>query len=290
MAVVELLQSIGERPFVLSRGYGGRLKGPVRVDGTSHSAADVGDEPLLLAEVAPVIVSRDRVAGARAARDLGATVIVMDDGFQNPALRKDLSLIVVDGHRGIGNGAVFPAGPLRAPLAPQIERTGALLIIGGGVAAEPLAQAVTERRRPVLRARLQADEASLTQLRGRRVFAFAGIGDPERFFGTLRAHGIDVAATESFPDHHVYRDDEIDTLHAAAARAGLTLVTTTKDRARICGIARGPNSASQAAIATFAVKLAFENDAALRDLLVETLVAARQSDDARHPAGRVSPA
>ncbi|MBV5269616.1 MAG: tetraacyldisaccharide 4'-kinase, partial [Afipia sp.] len=145
LALVKILRSMGEQPFVVSRGYGGTVEGPVRVDQTSHSAADVGDEPLMMAASVPVIVSRDRVAGAALARAQGASVVLLDDGFQNPALAKDASLIVIDASRGVGNGCVFPAGPLRAPLAPQVARTDALIMIGDGQAADGIAVAVTER-------------------------------------------------------------------------------------------------------------------------------------------------
>jgi tetraacyldisaccharide 4'-kinase len=128
IALLKLLRAAGETPVVLSRGYGGQLAGPMRVDLKKHVAADVGDEPLLLAQVAPVIVSADRVAGADAARSASASVIVMDDGFQNPSLQKDVSLIVIDAGRAIGNTHVFPAGPLRAPLAAQLTRTDVLLV------------------------------------------------------------------------------------------------------------------------------------------------------------------
>ena len=136
LALVKLLRDLGETPVVLSRGYGGRLRGPVMVEPGRHLAADVGDEPLMLAQTVPVAVARERLDGLALAKSQGATVIVMDDGFQNPAIAKDASLIVIDAHRGLGNACVFPAGPLRAPLPPQIERTDALIVVGEGSAAD----------------------------------------------------------------------------------------------------------------------------------------------------------
>ena len=181
-----------------------RSPGPVRVDPAQHRAADVGDEPLLLARFAPTIVARDRVAGADAARAAGAGVIVMDDGFQNPALRKDRSILVVDGRRGIGNGRVFPAGPLRAPL----EASFAAPTRCSSSARAPRAR----RSRPWRSAACRCSTAGSSRMRrrsqrlkGRPVLAFAGIGDPEKFFATLRDAGIEVGAAVAFPDHHRYR-------------------------------------------------------------------------------------
>src|SRR5438876_36970 len=151
LALAKLLRGLGENPVVLSRGYGGKLRGPVRVDPARHSAADVGDEPLMLAATLVVVVAKDRVAGVVLAKSQGASVILMDDGFQNPAVAKDASLIVIDGGRGLGNGKVFPAGPLRASLAPQLDRTDALIVIGDGSAADKTAAAVSARGKPVLR-------------------------------------------------------------------------------------------------------------------------------------------
>ena len=273
IALVEILTGAGERPFVLSRGYGGANAGPLLVDASRHTASDVGDEPLLLAAVAPVVVSRDRAAGARLASQRGATVVVMDDGFQNPSLNKHLALIVIDGTRGIGNGAVFPAGPLRAPLPIQVDRTAVLVIVGDGSAADRIAEAVASRGGLVLRARFEADKASVNALRGRPVLAFAGIGDPERFFGTLRTNGIVVAATRSFPDHHRYRDNELAALATDAQRDGLTLVTTTKDLVRLR--AAGGNRTIDT-VADFRVRLVVDDEAALRERLLRALKAARQ--------------
>ncbi|MDB5504451.1 MAG: lipid-A-disaccharide kinase [Tardiphaga sp.] len=269
LALVALLRELGETPVVLSRGYGGKLRGPVKVDAIKHAAADVGDEPLMMARQVTVVISHDRVAGAALARSTGASVIVMDDGFQNPAVMKDTSIIVIDGDRGLGNGRVLPAGPLRAPLDLQMARTDALVIVGDGAAAAGVATMLAANSVPVLTARLLPDEASVAALRGLRVLAFAGIGDPGRFFRTLRSAGIDVAIEKAFPDHHAYTSGDIDALAARAQREGLTLVTTEKDLVKL----RGMPAAT--AIVPFAVTLAFEDRAALRAFVTERLNLAR---------------
>jgi len=274
LALARLLRELGETPVVLSRGYGGRLHGPVKVDPERHAAADVGDEPLMLANTLPVAVARDRVDGVALARSQGATVILMDDGFQNPAIAKDASLIVVDGDRGLGNACVFPAGPLRAPLLPQLDRTDALIVIGDGTAAVKVAAAVAARGGPVLSAHLQADAASVASLRGKRVLAFAGIGDPARFFNTLRRCGIEVARERNFPDHHPFSKQEIDGLIADAGRDGLTLVTTEKDLARLRSAGGLPVFARD--IVPFKVTLAFDDPAQLRKFITERLFKARE--------------
>lgn len=274
LALAKLLRELGEKPVVLSRGYGGRLRGPVMVDRNRHSAVDVGDEPLMMARAIQVAVSRDRIGGLALAKSQGATVILMDDGFQNPAILKDASLIVIDSDRGLGNGKVFPAGPLRAPLGPQMARTDALVVIGDGHAADGLAAEIAAQDKPVLRARLKPDAASVAGLFGRRVLAFAGIGDPERFFRTLRANNIDVVEARSFADHHFFSKDEIEDLLADAGREGLTLVTTEKDLARLHGSEQLPDGAD--AIVPFAVVLEFDDPARLRRFVTERLLKARE--------------
>lgn len=271
LALTGLLRELGETPVVLSRGYGGRLKGPVMVDRERHDAADVGDEPLMMVRDVPVAVARDRLEGVALAKSQGATVILMDDGFQNPRLLKDTSLIVIDSERGLGNKRVFPAGPLRAPLKGQLARTDALVVIGDGHAAYGVAAELAKRNKPELRARLKPDAASLAQLIGKRVFAFAGIGDPERFFRTLRASGIDVARTRPFADHHMFSRDEIAALVADAQREQLTLVTTEKDLARLRGRDDVPDG-----IVPFAVRLEFDDPAKLRQLISDHLYKARE--------------
>ena len=272
LALVDMLRELGEQPCVLSRGYGGSMRGPLRVDAERHIAAEVGDEPLMMAAHAPVVVARDRIAGAGLIREQSASVIVMDDGFQNPALRKNMSLIVIDARRGLGNGRVFPAGPLRAPLSPQLARTDALLVIGEGAAADSVTKIIAARGVPVWRAHLAPDPDTVAALRGRRVLAFAGIGDPGRFFNTLRANGIEVVAERRFADHHRFTLADIDGLIAEAGRAGLMLVTTEKDLVRL----RGGELASRAkAIVPFPVTLQFDDASAVRAILVERLRAAR---------------
>ena len=235
IAIARLLAAAGERPALLTRGYGGRLAGPVTVDPDKHGASEVGDEPLLLARAAPTIVARDRVAGAALARAAGASVIIMDDGFQNPALEKDFSILVVDGRRGIGNACVIPAGPLRAPLEAQLDRAQALLIVGEVTGAAPLVIAARSRALLLFRATLQPDPTAVADLVGRRVLAFAGIGDPEKFFATLGAAGIEAPVRRAFPDHHRPRAREAAALLGEAARGQLLPLTTEKDLARMQG-------------------------------------------------------
>lgn len=234
IAIARLLIAAGEKPMFLARGYGGSLTGPVAVTET-HGAAEVGDEPLLLARVAPAIVARDRVAGARHAREAGASIIVMDDGFQNSSLAKDLSILVIDGTRGIGNARVVPAGPLRAPLDPQLDRAHAILIVGDVTGAAPLVIAARARRLPLFHATLEPDQTAVAALAGTKVLAFAGIGDPAKFFATVAAAGIEARIHRGFGDHHRYRADEAAALLAEAARNGLAPLTTEKDLARMQG-------------------------------------------------------
>ncbi len=271
LALVGLLRDASEAPIVLSRGYGGKLRGPVRVDPGRHAADDVGDEPLMMAQSVPVVVARDRVAGVALARSQGASVIVMDDGFQNPAIAKDASLIVIDGDRGVGNGCVFPAGPLRAPLPPQLTRTDALIIVGDGAAADAVSAVIAAKGGLVLRAHLMPGEASVAALRDKRVLAFAGIGDPQRFFRTLRGSGVEVVREKTFADHHPFSENEIEALAVAAKRDGLTLVTTEKDMARL----QLDGRRLQTGIVPFAVTLRFDDEAKLLKFVTDRLFQAR---------------
>lgn len=270
--LIGLLREMGEKPVVLSRGYGGRMHGPVLVT-DKHTARDVGDEPVMLSRIVPVVVSRDRVAGAERARAIGASVIVMDDGFQNPSLRKDLSIVVIGGRRGVGNGAVFPAGPLRAPLDLQTSRTDVLIVVGPGPGADGVIEMVKRRGVPVLRAQTRPHESSLAVLRGRRVLAFAGIGDPERFFDTLRAGGVDVVRTHPFPDHHAYTLEEIQSVLGQTAQEQLLAVTTEKDIVRL----RDVVSHVERNIHAFAVTLEIDEADRLRAMISGALKSFRAS-------------
>ena len=233
IAVARLLLDSGERVAFLSRGYGGRAgRGPLKVDPARHDARAVGDEPLLLARVAPCFVGADRVASARAAVAAGASVLVLDDGLQNSSLAKDFALAAVDGEAGFGNGLCFPAGPLRAPPALQWPFVSAAVAIGGAAGVEAALRGLAPSK-PILGARLAPDASVAAALVGRPVLAFAGLARPAKFFATLEALGARVAARRAFPDHHVYGESEIEALIAEAEARGFAAVTTEKDHVRL---------------------------------------------------------
>ena len=222
IAVADAIVARGKNPFFLTRGFGGRLAGPVVV-GRHHTAADVGDAPLLLARKAATVVARDRHQGALLAVERGADVIVMDDGHQNFTLHKDLSLIVVDGEHGFGNGHILPAGPLREPVEQGLRRADVVIVAGDGTPVLPAFNG------PVLRARVAPPATA--EWRGRRVIAFAGIGRPEKLFRSLAGLGAELVATVAFADHHPYTKEELTDLKNRAN--GAQLVTTEKDYVRL---------------------------------------------------------
>jgi tetraacyldisaccharide 4'-kinase len=269
LLVGRLLLAAHQRVFFLSRGYGGRFRGPVRIDPAVHSAAAVGDEPLLLARLAPTIVARDRLAGAETARREGASVIVMDDGFQNPTLAKDLSILLVDGRRGIGNGRVIPAGPLRAPLGTQMARADAVVLVDPPHHTAAIEERARRHHVAIYHARLEPDRDTLAALRGRKVLAFAGIGDPRKFFATLGDAGIAVAEAISFADHHRYRAADARALLARADAANLMLLTTEKDLVRLSGKRR--LAALHARANALPVRLVIEEADAFRDMILKAL-------------------
>ena len=275
LALAGLLREAGERPAFLSRGHGGRLEGPLAVEPGRHDADAVGDEPLLLARAGPTVVARDRPAGAALAQDLGATVVVMDDGFQNPSLEKDVSIVVIDGATGLGNGRVMPAGPLRAPMAAQWPRADALIVVGEGAAGAEAAREAEARGLPVLAARLVPEAAAAAALASRQVLAFAGIGHPQKFFRTLEACGARVARRRAFPDHHRFGAGEVSALVAEARRDGLLPVTTEKDRVRLEGL--GLPAEILAAVRVLPVALALAEPDVARRLLGAALARARDT-------------
>ncbi len=218
----------------LSRGHGGTIRGPHRVDPARDPARMVGDEPLLLAGLAPTWIGADRAETARAAIAAGADVLVMDDGLQNSTLVKTTTLLVIDGARGFGNGRVLPAGPLREPVAEAAARATAAVLIGADAAG---ALARLPPSLPILRAHLVADAAARA-LAGVRVLAFAGIAHPEKFYATLAQAGAVIVARRGFPDHHRFRARELAALEAEAARLGARPVTTPKDAVRLPPVLR----------------------------------------------------
>lgn len=231
IALVDRLSARGVAAHVVSRGHGGRLLGPVRVEEARHSAAEAGDEPLLLSAFAPVWVAKDRAAGVRAAEAAGARAILLDDGFQNPAVHKALSLVVADAAQGFGNGRCLPAGPLREPVAAGLARADILLTIGNAVA-----QTDFTRRWRVEVPRLQGQLAPLAtgmDWRGLRALAFAGIGQPEKFFATLAAEGALIARAVALDDHQPLSEALLSRLAQEAAGLGAQLVTTEKDAMRL---------------------------------------------------------
>jgi tetraacyldisaccharide 4'-kinase len=231
LALAANLTRWGERPFVITRGYGGTVIGPVRVDLARYQAPQVGDEALLLARHVPTIVARDRAEGARLAEAEGASIILLDDALHNPSLQRNLTIAVVDGGFGFGNGLCLPAGPLRAPLAPSLNFVDLVMIIGAD--EQGAAQALGDL--PIVSSMIVPDEAVLPAIAGQRIVAFAGIARPEKFFTTLREAGGKLVGQRAFGDHHPFREADAAALLAEAARLDARLVTTEKDHVRLSG-------------------------------------------------------
>jgi len=272
IAVADRLARRGETPFVLMRGYGGRLAGPVEVDPAGHAAADVGDEPMLMARHVRTVIARERLAGARLAHGLGASVIVMDDGLQNPALAKRLRLAVVDGASGVGNALCLPAGPLRAPLVDQLGEVDAVIVIGEGEAGQRMAAAARAQGRPVIGARLEPLGSAAQRLKGREVLALSGIGRPEKFATTLREIGATIVAERAFGDHHRYTDGDVAEVIAEAKARGALIATTEKDWTKLAAL--WPNAEAERLV-VLPVRLVFTEQAPIENLLAGAATRAR---------------
>jgi tetraacyldisaccharide 4'-kinase len=249
------LTAMGRRPGILSRGYGGRLDGPLQVDPAMHTARDVGDEPLLLAKDTPCWIAADRAAGAHAMILAGIDIILMDDGLQNPALAQTLKLIVVDGATGFGNGRTIPAGPLREPVETGIARADALIVMGED--RHSLVQTFSNRL-SILQASIHTKDSDW--LSTAKVVAFAGIGRPDKFRASLVAAGADIAAFRPFADHHPFTQTELTALAVQAQSLGAQLITTGKDWVRL-------NSEWQSKIKSVEIDVRWQDEAILTTLL-----------------------
>lgn len=258
-AIAQRLQAMGRVPHIVSRGYKGTLKGPAQVDPTRHHFGQVGDEPLLLAKTAPTWISKDRWAAAEPAITAGADILVLDDGGQNYSLEKDISLMVVNAAQGLGNGRLFPAGPLRQPLQVGLKDTTAIVFIGE--CGDPLPEPLSSASCPIIRATI----VPLT-LHSCPVVAFAGIGYPEKFRHTLMAAGYEVKAFTPFPDHYPYTAEDLRDLRMKARRERACLITTEKDALRI-------PSTDRQDILVLPIGLKFDPDTALDPILGQFLKA-----------------
>jgi len=229
LAVMEHIQNtqLFDKPVFLTRGYGGSFEGPILIDPKVHDASMAGDEALLLARKAPVIVSRDRKAGAKLAEQNGFDVILMDDGLQNPSLYKDLRLIVIDGGTGFGNGLTLPAGPLREEIESGLANSDAVLVIGED---KKNVQALVPQETSILNASIESETGPLKDT---PYLAFCGLGRPEKFFATLRNLGVNLVDCVSYPDHHAYNQDDLDQLHERAGAVQARLITTEKDAVKL---------------------------------------------------------
>jgi len=279
LAMAKVAKKAGFKPGFLSRGYGGNISTATRVDVDVHNARDVGDEPLLLAAVAPTIVSADRPSGAKLLEENGVDIILMDDGFQNPSLLKDVSLVVIDSRRGLGNGFCMPAGPLRANMKQQLFKLSALLLIGRAEAAAQLVRQVAKMAKPIIQADIETKSPS--KFKGKKVLAFAGIADPSKFYASLEKAGADIVVKRGFHDHHAFSNEDCRDLMQRAKSENLTLVTTEKDHIRLAKMGNAQEALREAALA-LRIELVFENPKMIELLLNDALSSAKQRRLGKH--------
>ena len=268
IALAQAARALGRQPGFVSRGHGGILDRARLVDAAHDGPAIVGDEALLLAAIAPTAVGVDRHAAAETLIAAGCDFVIMDDGFQSRRLAWDFALVVVDAAHGLGNGLVLPAGPMRAPLGVQARHADALLVVGEGDAAALAIRACARAAKPLRAARLATRDAG--RFAGRRCLAFSGIGHPRKFFGALAAAGADIVRERSFPDHHMFSEDDCRELKAEAEALDAIPVTTAKDHVRLAG-GRAEARALAAMTEILAVELVFEPESAGEALVRETL-------------------
>lgn len=265
LALFDTLSDLGLRPAFVTRGYGGSLATTsFRVDYERHTAEEVGDEPLLLARKGPTFVGPDRGTSINSAAEMGASVAIFDDGLQNPTIAKNLSIAVVDGRMGVGNGLCHPAGPLRAPVRDQLSHVDLVIIIGNGKSAHGVVRQAAKRGVPVLSATLEMDIPE--DLHQAPIYAFSGIGHPQKFFERLKGAGLTLAKEKAYPDHHFFNLEDARTLVGVAKERGATLVTTEKDGVRFRDQS-GALGELNAATTQIPARLVFEDPSYLRSIM-----------------------
>ena len=272
LAIGRIVGEMGLKYGFLSRGYGGSVSAPTLVDLERNNAKDVGDEPLLLAQQAPTVVSADRVAGAALIAEQGVNLIIMDDGFQNPSLRKDLSLAVVDARRGIGNGYCIPAGPVRANLGIQLLACDAVVLIGKAPGAAQIVRRAARAAKPILEARIDITNAQ--DFKGRRVLAFSALADNRKFHISLEQAGADIVEIRNFHDHHPFSTDECRELLTQAGAEELVLATTEKDHMRLMRMG-GAQELLHTQSHPLKIQLTFDDPRTVRGLIEKALTEAK---------------
>lgn len=268
LALAETARRRGFTPGFLSRGYGGKISGPARVELEHHNAADVGDEPLLLARAATTVISSNRLSGAQQLVELGCDFIIMDDGFQNPRLKRDYALVVVDSRRGIGNGFAMPAGPLRVRMRDQLPLADAILVVGDEPGAQAAIRLAARAGKPVHQGRYKMLRAG--QWKGKSLLAYSGIADPQKFFDSLVRAGGQLSMVRAYGDHHLFSRDDVMELLDRAKLTKAELVTTAKDYVRLLGMGEAQERLARAS-SVAGIELVFADEGTDERIIDETL-------------------